>query len=823
MNNNFHFFIILLFLSLTSCYDNVDSELKPASVVQGPSSEITGADFLGAIAANNKVTGIEIAWSSATKEVSGYKVYRVQGKDLNLLATLPANVTGYIDGTAWWGTIYAYVVRAVDRFGIEDTNTKQVSALSWAGIRNIEAVSRTSIKIHMEAATAIADEIRIYIHPTIGIGDKILAATVSGSELEIPIENLKTGFGYKISAQAYVNSLKKEDGNDLVFTVNTNSYGYHYDGADFPKWNSIVNIRAFGESPGTSPHPIDADKSPSDRLVEISFNSFLSMSPTTKYVVIRAKEGYTLDTSTNKSCTSQEVESCKACELTGTGVLTCKDYFTAASPMRYRYTLAMVNTEGTESWVEAFPQDQIENFSILVPIPPANMVLVQRDAVNYEMCQLMNKISDPINHNRCIYGGTGAIPYSTGHNKPPLNLPSGFYDFGYNLFVDRYPLGCNWTRASSGGKCGAGATDGDCLGITNTNAYPSNTIGVDGNVFWGISNECAGATSQTCKQNVCFQKVEGAWKRMYELQTYSEPEKYYKNALTNDPAAQNGQRPYLADWSSRPIASNLMCNAFVDPSYGMKRIPRMREHIAFYAWPSLPTDSYFISLTTAQNYLNGVSHDSGNGYRCFNYGSASEVSVSSIANLLTPGNYIVNYKDGTTVRGVGDFLGSPLSSDCQSRYGVRLSNGGSNRFPVSDYFYYETTPSKRLVGGISLLDNGNTDLLYDVYGGPFGYKIAMADVGSNVNEFYSVTNNIGSHNFMNMALGLPVFLTSSSDYLAKALVPVTSYGSQLRYAAQTQTQGPTQIEMVGRFSYYLRPWNSTLPLGSSTRCVLPAE
>lgn len=815
--------VLVSLLLLTSCFDAVDSSSKDYTSSQNDLlSEITPADFAGAVSAKNKITGIEISWAAATKEVLSYKVYRVQGKNLSLLANLPASTTSFIDGNAWWGSIYSYTVRAVDLYGVEEKNTKQVSSISWPGIAAITATSRSSILVHMVSATAVVDEVRVYAQPANG-GEKKLLATGTGSDLDIPVTSLRPGFKYKITAQAYVNSLKKEDQNDVEFIVKTNTFGYHADGADGAKWANVVNIRAFGESPGTTPHPLNPDKSPKDRLVEIAFQSFLGMSPQTKYVVIRAIEGNSIDTSATKSCTETDTDSCKVCDLVGQGTLSCIDRFTAPSPARYRYTMALVHEQDSETWVEPIPENDVKNFSVLVPIPPANMVLVQRDAANYEMCQLMNKASDPQNFNRCVYNGTGARPYSTGHNKPALNLPLGFYDFGYNLFVDRYVMACNWTSQAQGGMCGPGGTPGDCIATRVNNATMDPNIGVDGNVLWILANDCAGGTDLACRRSECFIKREGAWSSAAGLQSFTNAAANMAKLATNDPGANGGLRPPMAHASARPTTSNLMCNSFSDPNYGMKRIPRRREHVVMTAWSVIPGEPYYQNYTDTNSITVGVLHDAASGYRCLRSNQNAEVEASSIHQLTSPGNAMAALNLAGQRFGTGDFIGSSLSSDCQSRYGMHYGDYYAPK-PISDSYMFETSPVKRFVGLASPLDNGNIDFLIDINGLSSGYIINMSNVATDALDFYTQLRSTGAHTYVNTALGLPVFLTSSPDYLAKLLMPTTVIGGQITYTNHTTgAAGVRQLSSSLRFSMYgHRSWN-TGSYNDQTRCVLPAE
>ncbi len=95
-------------------------------------------------------------------------------------------------------------------------------------------------------------------------------------------------------------------------------------------------------------------------------------------------------------------------------------------------------------------EDEISNpqHMIRVLLPPPNMALVHRWIGNRTMCKEMNK---PINkeaggHYTCDYLGLGSSPKSQ-----PWVVGQGVYDIGGDLLVDRFELGCNFTRGSGSG------------------------------------------------------------------------------------------------------------------------------------------------------------------------------------------------------------------------------------------------------------------------------------------------------------------------------------------------------------------------------------
>lgn len=813
----FKAFSLLFLLTVASCFQNADQSLKEAdNSSNAPVSEILPTQFSGALDASNKVTGIQVRWSPASTTVSVYRVYRLQGRKLNLIATLPSSVSSFIDGDVTWGSTYNYVVKAVDLKGLEDANTKTVSSLAWGGIGSVQSDSRDSIRVVFDSPTPVADEIRVYLTSK-NTRQRVLAATVDGSTTEVLIENLKAGYGYYVTAQAYVGAIKKEDGNDVQFEISTETEGYHANDVNPPGWKSIINIRAFGDSPNSPVHPITPEKNPQSRVVELAFNAFSNTDATAQYVVIRSAYPNSVDTSVSTGCTETTLTSCKVCDLSGNSNLFCRDTHVAAAPIKYRYTMALVRTDTTtsETWVEPVPQDKLDQFTLSVPIPPDNMVLMHRAAANYEMCSMINQIPDPLNFNRCAYAGIGGSPYSTGHNKSPLNLTRGYYDSGFNLFIDRYPLACNWTKAISGGMCGAGATAGDCIG----NTAPSNTIGKEMDVFFRIDNP--GASSWGA---YCYVKRDNVWMTYDTLvDTKTNNGNYLRGMFTSDPKAQGGQRP-IVQVSMAPATTVEVCKAFTHPTYGAKRLMRLREYRSMTAMPTVPGDPYYMTYAKALGLrAQSTTHDASNGYGCDLI--VNDTHPTSLAAMLAPTNEISAYMNGALKMGQSRFyLGAVSSIDCQSRYGF-ANNFSSATQTVSDSVEYDAT-AKRYTGQISPIDNGNRDLLTDINGGLTGFKLDSLTPVTDVNGLtYFYMGSSTFFNYVALPLGLPILSNTATGYYSRNLF-LERY-SDIFYtypsADSPVNNGARQFVVNSRWETNIRASYFVKQGGGMIRCVLPAE
>lgn len=813
----------LIGVSLTGCFGGgSDSANKASSSI---TSQISSGAFSGATQATNMITGVKVSWDASTVTPSSYRVYRVNGTKLTLLTALSSEVTSFVDGSVTWGTIYTYIVRAVDLNGVEDANMKKVSSLAWAGALSVQSLNRNAIQVDFTSIAAAVDEIRIYLQPAAG-GARVLAATASGSDMSATISGLHSGYSYNVSVQAYVSSLKKEDGNTAIFTVTTNTQGYHDDDSSTSRWLNITNVRAFGPSPGAGLHRDFPERTPRTNLVEISFRSFNGLSNSAQYAVTRAADGETLDTTVTTSCTNTTTTSCRvrcsssATLLTGSGVLHCRDENAGGSPIRYRYTMSLVQTAGTESWTEPVPQDALDIYSVLVAMPPANMVLVQRDAANYEMCGQMNSAVDPKNHNRCPYTGVGAVPYNSGPGKPTLNFESGYYDFGYNLFVDRFEMACKWTRAVDGGMCGPGGTSGDCIAY-NAQVAPDNSMGKNGDVFQRLGNG---------NEMACYYKFSDVWVAAGNIAvTAPNATEIYAKMYTSNPS-DNGGKLGAARNGATLNSATLLCNANVDANYGPKRLPRLREYRVFTAQPTTSGDLYGKTYATAYSHYAAGAYNSVGGYRCpraSSFITSTDFTFpTSLEAMLDDSNkdFWGVYNSGVSY-GIAAQLGSSITADCQGRYGLKDVITTDSSMLVSDTFFFNGV-TMILTGTTALFDSGNRDLLQDTSGGQTGFVLnySTASASGTSNRYFNLAStSVGSTvPYIALPLGLPILATSSSVYTPRGSFTEAFNSANYFPYSSTSVNIPLQVRPTARWTTNLNSAAATV-IGSSYRCVMSAD
>lgn len=125
---------------------------------------------------------------------------------------------------------------------------------------------------------------------------------------------------------------------------------------------------------------------------------------------------------------------------------------------------------------------------IKVTLPPENMALVHRKMANRTFCRELDLPMDFNNHYRCDYNGLGSRP-----KEKPWRVGESVIDLGGDLLVDRFELGCNYTR---GDRVAGDATDGRSY-FDDGNGYtgPLSSLTIR---FSGQSSNFAGAAFRGC-------------------------------------------------------------------------------------------------------------------------------------------------------------------------------------------------------------------------------------------------------------------------------------------------------------------------------------
>ncbi len=713
-------YLIIYLLLLSGCLEDRQSA-QQGSLRESTFEGVTRVTNLGGYP-----PAVKVEWNSSNFSISGYRVYALIKDTTTNLNTwtaisdiLSPDTTSFLHSATDQvvsGQIITYKVQAIDLVGVEDGNNRQMSTVVFDGIQDVFITGKTTATVTISTGVGAFNEVRVYAQPVRSGAGKKLVATAVGNVNNILVTGLKSGVNYRFTANAYIASFNREDGNNVykIGQTYSDSFGSGKSTDSDYKYRGVRLVQAFGDAPNVNV----ANGQPRERMVRITINPFAGATAYTKYKIVRGSGLTRLDTTTTTACTAATNSSCEVCTVSGIGPQNCVDTQVAPAPKKYDYTVALVKKDlvTNEEMVEELPATNANDFVFSAHIPSSYMVLVQRDSANYEMCYQMKSPSDPRKKNRCVYSGFGATPYASGPGKAPLSFDPGYYDFGYNFLMDRHMVACNWTRAPAcgpNGCVGDVSVDANSDGVPEGPGVPSNSVGVDGNVFFAL-NSYYGPN--------CYIKSGGAWKQVTAETTDST---LMAKAVTIDPGPENFRhRPALYNMS--PNGAAKICNS-QNSDYGPKRILRRREHLVasplpyFEGEPGALLDGrerWSVQLG-AIGYWNGTTiYDSG---ECAwgTYSSTTMAIPTTISQLVSPTNQRDMLKTplwSNTYNSYGEpyFIGSHATRRCVSRFGVQNPLVYNNYLQLSDQFsrpQVTANPPPIYQGETSDLDSGNRDFV----------------------------------------------------------------------------------------------------------------
>ena len=818
--------LIIFICLIQGCLDSATSQPNGTGPVgsSGGSVGSTTTTFAGAITATNlNGTSVQLTWGAVPSAYTLVKIYYYQNGALSTpIATLSSSLTTYTVTGLTSDTYYSFVVSAATSGGTTDGNLNIVSALTYPGINSTNgatAIGTTTATINFPAPGGNGSGVNIYCANPIQA--MILVSAVSNpSATSQSLTGLQSGTTYTCKVKAVLISTATEDNNTATYSFNTVSQTSTI-------YQGFAHIQAYGNAPNAptattaaaaSPAITSPVTTPTAPTVNITWRSFNIAQPlTVGYRLVRVAHGGTLNMNVSTACTSSTATACQVCLSTiGTNPSsrTCQDTNisypeSAGAAVIYDYAVSLiVNSSSSPPFAEnILPAGTSDTaYRAVVPIPPANMVLVQQDAANYEMCSLMGLTSDPLNHQRCTYSGLGAVPYNTYANdiNTPLNLSLSYYDFGYNLFVDRFGGGCNWSAAAATtnqGFCNVGGTVAtDCNGATN--AAPSNALGVNGNVFY----DYIGAS--------CYVKQGGVW---YNVNSGSLTTANLAASYTNAPSVTARVPPMVN--VSQTTAWNV-CQAQVNPIYGNERLLRRREQVAATAFQWIPESPSLLSSAQIASLQNGTSHPTTQACNSNTHnGVASPVGFNTAAELAgnnngsAPGSFV---------------LGADYTAQCVSRFGAQDLVGNVWVWE-SDQLASCSAGTHTCQGMNSSLDPGNKDLTFIE---SYNFDGVTGPGGSNTTEWNFSTVTFGA-TYFSAPMGLPFV---NSDHSSALLIGTAITSSKLQtdhiwvytdngiVARGAFSGGAWSLgSSSGRFALFLNAAPTSTFNAGGFRCALPAQ
>jgi hypothetical protein len=338
---------------------------------------------------------------------------------------------------------------------------------------------------------------------------------------------------------------------------------------------------------------------------------------------------------------------------------------------------------------------------VKVTLPPPNMALVHRWMANKDFCDTIQRTPDRANNYRCDYNGLGSR--------------GGYYDIGNDYLMDRFELGCNFSRAactnvSMGadfeGTGANGTLANDCIGYGTPNTKVS---AAPGTVFYDRS------VAQACWINTSSGAAGSTWTRFTNLNSSFENYLTLDNSTTLPPynaSSYPGGRGYgglmVTNNAKMPVfvGANILAMERICLNFsithqnvtGKKRLMRQEEYLrASTLSPFMANDTtrnglingtLQTSTSSASSHLNDnqlqtgpiqrdcLSNNSNHGgLNTINYldnrYSAAEYLGEKNDRISSPSGAIQNFISGSA----NDAINRSSTEACQSRYGIQDLQG----------------------------------------------------------------------------------------------------------------------------------------------------
>ncbi len=409
---------------------------------------------------------------------------------------------------------------------------------------------------------------------------------------------------------------------------------------------------------------------------------------------------------------------------------------------------------------------------IRVIAPPENMALVHRWISNQEVCGLMNKSTDALNHYRCEFAGQGKVNISG----------TDYHDLQHDLLVDRFELGCNVSAT-----CGA-TGDQLCISQNFSNlANPSTSTGVEAPI---------GATyydNPSSNGGSCWVK-HGAANTDWTALTYGDATILgwgSTSAAHSPPLVQLSRDKFYEACNTQLVPVDQVVEYSgntVNAASIFKRLLRLKEWRAAAAW-SEEVSAFPDVYTNADDWIYHV-ETSG-----FKVGDVSLRTGKCNSDMNKPNLSKENreYVSGFDIHDNLFETGSKIAtSDCQSRYGIQDMVGNVQE-SISDEL---SCPDGLSCYGIaSSIDTDNTDL------NGFAFDGTQGPGGSAAVDGWLFQFGNFSTAYFNVLLGIPLVANDGDSVTISSWATASKFHND-RFNLFTANASTTRYPHVGGFYIY---------------------
>ncbi|NOT78233.1 MAG: hypothetical protein HOP07_04440 [Bacteriovoracaceae bacterium] len=346
---------------------------------------------------------------------------------------------------------------------------------------------------------------------------------------------------------------------------------------------------------------------------------------------------------------------------------------------------------------------------VRVVLPPANMTFAHRWMLNQQMCgELNKKISngevDRENDYKCLYNGLASTFDSLSN--------SYYYDMKGDLLVDRFRMGCNFSRGGTAKSCSnvnytvpaskvffEGATNdpakdrivGDCVGYGGSTGTSPNAkiLAIPGAVF--IDRSSQSCYINTTSAGLLDGNGKGTtWQRLAEIDPSNDTLKTASKILPlglSTVGLDVGSKIYTTNAYMPPLnganQNNFYrtCQSTIVPINGIdhrKRLIRRKEQIATFAMSNFITSNTNAKINSGSLMSGAIDKD------CFSDNKASTMipfspTAAGADELdLTKWNYITAYNTSYMQVVVTGSSGDKSTETCFSKFGLQDIAGNKN-------------------------------------------------------------------------------------------------------------------------------------------------
>ncbi|WP_419168560.1 hypothetical protein [Halobacteriovorax sp.] len=392
-----------------------------------------------------------------------------------------------------------------------------------------------------------------------------------------------------------------------------------------------------------------------------------------------------------------------------------------------RPVLSYTNQLGATEELEITTNNKVAKVRVIAPAE--NYAFVHRWMVNKKACTMMHSTPFIDSDYICEYAGLG--------DENNATLGYTVYDFGKDLIVPRFEMGCPYT------KTGCSTSDGQCVGQSAVGVSAANV----GDIFYERN-------SGLCKVN------DGG-------STWLD---YTGQALDSAIASQSYLPPLTnVDMDEAAAACTAMTNTHAITGYNLGttfKLPTRDEQIAYSAW-----DVRNISDSSIEEIERGLSLNSSS--KCnSSLASGLDSSYMDIDNLSSSDVHSIPGTYSSGIRSL--YTGSSFTETCTSMFGIQDAVGNIAEISSTDYTFNAANFTYDFASILSvdtdLYGSGSANYVMDNTIGPCEDSDASLPCEGELDNFLFEDQSYYSSRYFNYVFGMPITTSAYGNATADSLL-----------------------------------------------------